>query len=374
MTLTWQNGRQLATLENGNTSVSYQYNEEGLRTGKIVNGITTEYYWNGSQLLGQKTGTSLLHFLYDERGLLVGFNDGTKTYLYTRNLQGDIVSITDTATGNTVAQYIYDSWGNILTAIGAMAEINPFRYRGYYFDAETGLYYLQSRYYDAEVGRFLNADGVLGANGDMHAYNLYVYCGNNPIMRLDSSGYFFAEIWEFMKAVAAATENAMIEMAPMYDACGAAVLVDGPLPIGDTIGAIGAAILSAAALVIGVSAVLEGAPSIAVPKVEEKEKDITIPDMPKQTVIYRYGGTNPGNLTPREKDRYTGLSFSTIPKPGAAMTTIEALNATGIVYAVQDSATHVSVRPVYATMDDWIRLGSNSIWTMAVKSVVIKWG
>ena len=126
--------------------------------------------------------------MYDERGLLVGFNDGTKTYLYTRNLQGDIVAITDTATETVVATYTYDSWGNVLTGTGTMAEVNPFRYRGYYYDTETGLYYLQSRYYDAEVGRFLNADGVLGANGDMHTYNLYVYCGNNPIMRADSSG------------------------------------------------------------------------------------------------------------------------------------------------------------------------------------------
>ena len=187
MTLTWQNGRQLATLVNGNTSISYQYNEEGLRTSKTVNGITTEYYWNGSQLLGQKTGNSSLYFLYDERGLLVGFNDGTKTYLYTRNLQGDIVSITDTATGNTVAEYTYDSWGNVLTATGAMASINPFRYRGYYYDSETGLYYLQSRYYDAEVGRFISADsliskGILGTN-------IYAYCSNNPIIKADQSGH-----------------------------------------------------------------------------------------------------------------------------------------------------------------------------------------
>ena len=296
MTLTWQNGRELASITKTGLNASYVYNDDGLRTQKTVNGVTTEYYWNGSQLLGQKTGSSLLHFLYDERGLLVGFNDGTKTYLYTRNLQGDIIAITDTATETVVATYTYDSWGNILTATGTMAEVNPFRYRGYYYDSETGLYYLQSRYYDVEVGRFLNADGVLGANGDMHTYNLYAYCGNNPIMRLDSSGYFFAEIWEFMKAVAAATENAMIEMAPMYDACGAAVLVDGPLSIGDTIGAIGAAILSAAALVIGVSAVLEGAPSIAVPKVEEKEKDITIPDMPKKQAVFPL---NPYEFNPK---------------------------------------------------------------------------
>lgn len=87
----------------------------------------------------------------------------------------------------------------------------------------------------------------------------------------------------------------------------------------------------------------------------------------------RYGGTNPGNLTPRNKDRNTGLSFSTVPAPGAAVTTIEELNATGIVYAIQDGPTHVSVRPVNGTMDEWIDMGTSSIWTQAVKSVVVKW-
>ena len=179
MTLTWQNGRQLSTLVNGNTSISYQYNEEGLRTSKTVNGITTEYYWNGSILLAQKNGDSCLHFLYDEDGALVGFNNETKTYIYTRNAQGDIVSITDIATETVVATYTYDSWGNVLTATGIMANINPFRYRGYYYDTETGLYYLQSRYYDAEVGRFLNADGVLGANGDAHVQFVDILVAKN---------------------------------------------------------------------------------------------------------------------------------------------------------------------------------------------------
>lgn len=100
-------------------------------------------------------------------------------------------------------------------------------------------------------------------------------------------------------------------------------------------------------------------------------KDVTARSTP--TYIYRYGGTNPGNLTPKAKDRYTGLSFSTIPQPGAAVTTIEALNATGVVYAVQDDPTHVSVRPIGGTMDDWINAGSGSIWTQAVKSAVVKW-
>ena len=168
-----------------------------------MNGITTEYYWNGSTLLGQKTGDSYLYFLYDERGLLVGFNDGIKTYLYTRNLQGDIIAITDTSTETVAATYTYDSWGNILTATGTMAEANPFRYRGYYYDTETELYYLQSRYYDAEVGRFLNADGYVFTGKNLIGFNMYTCCLNNPISRIDNGGEDSASLllfyqWEML--------------------------------------------------------------------------------------------------------------------------------------------------------------------------------
>ena len=93
----------------------------------------------------------------------------------------------------------------------------------------------------------------------------------------------------------------------------------------------------------------------------------------KSTVIYRYGGTNPGNLTPRDKDKYTGLSFSTIPRPGAEKTTIETVNATGVLYALQDGPTHVSIRPVGASMNVWIQEESSSIWTMKLKEIVVKW-
>lgn len=95
---------------------------------------------------------------------------------------------------------------------------------------------------------------------------------------------------------------------------------------------------------------------------------------PTSTAIYRYGGTSPGNLTPKAKDKYSGLSFSTVPMPGTTATTIEALNATSVVYAIQDGATQVSVKLVGATMQDWINTGSGSIWTQAVKSVVSKGG
>lgn len=118
------------------------------------------------------------------------------------------------------------------------------------------------------------------------------------------------------------------------------------------------------------------------PKTDSKDKDIapSIPkDSPKGTPVYRYGGIRPVNLTPSQRDvdlfpkTGKGLSFSTIPKPGAAMTTIEALNATGVVRAVQDGAGHVSVHPIGGTLEDWHNAGSSSVWTTAVKSVVVKW-
>ena len=153
--------------------------------------------------------------------------------------------------------------------------------------------------------------------------------------------------------------------------CGGAAVADGPLPFGDLAAAAGTISLTVGAIGYGIYQAAQ-APAISIPKAEEKSEAIPAPH-PTPTVIYRYGGANPGNLTPKAKDMYSGLSFSTVPMPGAAMTTIEALNATGVVYAVKDGTTHVSVRPVGATMEDWINAGSGSIWTQAVKSVVIKW-
>ena len=104
---------------------------------------------------------------------------------------GDVMEILD-KNGNAVVSYLYDAWGAPISVTGPMASTlgvqNPIRYRGYYYDTETGLYYLQSRYYDPVVGRFLNADGLLGANGDLMSYNLFAYCSNNPVNMSDPTG------------------------------------------------------------------------------------------------------------------------------------------------------------------------------------------
>ena len=116
-------------------------------------------------------------------------------YYYVTNLQGDVIAILDSS-GTAVVEYTYDAWGKPLATTGNMANTlgihNPLRYRGYVYDRETGLYYLQSRYYNPEWGRFISSDGLsyLGANGDLTAYNLYAYCSNNPVNCFDPNGHF----------------------------------------------------------------------------------------------------------------------------------------------------------------------------------------
>ena len=123
--------------------------------------------------------------------------NGTK-YWYDKNLQGDVVDIRN-STGTLIARYVYDAWGNhrqitdssgndVSADTSHIANINPFRYRGYYYDVETGWYYLNARYYDPNVGRFLSPDVILGANGGLQGYNLFAYCNNNPVMFADPSG------------------------------------------------------------------------------------------------------------------------------------------------------------------------------------------
>ncbi len=185
-----QYGRQLSTAQKSGLSLSYRYNASGIRTEKTVNGVTTEYYLDGSSIVAEKTGTDVIWYLYDGMGL-AGFELNGTSYYYVYNGQGDVIGILDSS-GNRVVTYTYDSWGSPLSVTGSLASTvgqkNPIRYRGYYYDTETGLYYLQSRYYDPVVGRFLNADGLLGANGDLMSYNLYAYCSNNPVNLSDPTG------------------------------------------------------------------------------------------------------------------------------------------------------------------------------------------
>jgi len=166
----------------------------------------------GSLLVSERTGDETIWYQYDSAASLVAMIIGGTRYNYVRNAQNDIVGLID-STGKRVVSYKYDSWGKVVSITGTLAatvgQKNPFRYRGYYFDAESGMYYLQSRYYDPEIRRFISADdfGILSANSvGLKQKNLYAYCENNPVVRLDNGGQFWETVFDVISLGASIVE------------------------------------------------------------------------------------------------------------------------------------------------------------------------
>lgn len=172
------------------------YDATGRRVRKTIPGGHNPiiYLYAGDKLIAEKeNGAVTKRYFYDGMGI-AGMEYGGNKYYFRKNLQGDVTEIYDES-ANQVGSYVYDAWGKILSMQGEMAEINPFRYRGYYYDVETDFYYLQSRYYDPETGRFLNSDAYSYLSPEtLNGLNLYVYCGNNPVMHVDSTGHFWDTI------------------------------------------------------------------------------------------------------------------------------------------------------------------------------------
>ena len=190
---TWARGRQLATASNGTDTVSYTYDADGLRTSKTVNGTEHIYHYASGKLLRETYGTNTLDFFYDASGYPFAVKYNGDLCYYITNLQGDVMSIVDPQ-GEVVAEYEYDPYGNIVSQSGPLADVNPLRYRGYVYDTETQFYYLQSRYYDPELGRFINADAYCSTGQGIFGNNMFVYCGNNPAIYIDADG----KRWEYV--------------------------------------------------------------------------------------------------------------------------------------------------------------------------------
>ena len=184
-TYTWQNGRQLQKMQKSGVTAEFVYNADGLRVQKTVNGVVTKYTLHGKNVVHMTSGTDELHFFYDaqNRPAVVVYN-GT-AYAYVKSLQGDIVAILD-ENGNAVVSYGYDAWGAPLWCTGELAEtlgkVQPFRYRGYVYDEETGLYYLRSRFYNSSLCRFIDMDCLI------HSGNTFAYCCNSPASMHDVCG------------------------------------------------------------------------------------------------------------------------------------------------------------------------------------------
>ncbi len=215
--LTWSHGRQL---DKYGDIASYFYNSNGIRTTKIANGFTTNFYLSGNKIIRQRDASNDIIFYYGANGV-TGFhitsNNATYNneplnhdFYYKKNVQNDIIGIYD-YNGKEIIQYVYDAWGNHIAIntetlepldihtpskytntsdiVNFIATKNPFRYRSYYYDFETGFYYLNSRYYDPELGRFINADDLSYLDPNhFNGLNLYTYCINNPINLSDENG------------------------------------------------------------------------------------------------------------------------------------------------------------------------------------------
>ncbi len=188
-------------------NITFKYNDNGLRVSKTKNGIETVYYYDGTRLVAEKNQNETIIYIYDDYGSVIGMQyrlttyaeDVWDVYWFERNLQGDIVGVYNKS-GTKLISYTYDAWGNFTTTYynngaSTTAVKNPFRYRGYYYDSDLQLYYLQTRYYDSVTGRFISADSIIPIVSDnLDGFNLYCYCLNNPVNLYDPTGKW----WEWI--------------------------------------------------------------------------------------------------------------------------------------------------------------------------------
>ena len=187
-TFTWTQGRRLATAKVGSTNISYTYDMAGVRSSKTVGSTKYDFTTLSGLVTRQTGGGKTIDFVYDENNQPLAMKYNNTLYYYVLNAQGDVVRIVNSSR-SVVASYTYDPWGKIISSSGTLADINPLRYRGYYYDTETGFYYLQSRYYDPEIGRFINADSYASTDATgLLSTNMFAYCENDPVNKSDPTG------------------------------------------------------------------------------------------------------------------------------------------------------------------------------------------
>ena len=193
-TYSWTKGSLLEKVTGNGLEAVYTYDASGIRTSKKVNGTTTEYLTAGGSVLGEKKNGVWQYYLYDGDGQLFAISYKGSDYYYIRDNLRAITGLVD-ANGAAVVNYRYDNWGRMLDITGSMAESlgkdNPYRYKGYCYDEETGMYYLKSRYYAPEICRFISADDIsamLDSPMSLWDKNLYVYCDNDPVNKKDDDG------------------------------------------------------------------------------------------------------------------------------------------------------------------------------------------
>lgn len=208
----WSQGRQLTRIYNDSTNWYFHYDANGMRYQRYSGGNVYTYLYNGSQLSRMTYRSNVMWFTYSADGSPLTVNYNGTTYYYVTNLQGDVVQILNSA-GTQVVYYTYDAWGRVLSTTGTLKDTlglhNPLRYRGYVYDQETGLYYLQSRYYNPEWGRFINADNYPSTGQGLLGNNMFAYCNNNPVSRMDTNGEAFETVFDIISLGSSIVEVAL---------------------------------------------------------------------------------------------------------------------------------------------------------------------
>ena len=202
--MTWSRGRLLTKYVSGSKTVDMQYDANGLRIAKSrkisSNTLNSTYIYDSQgKLRTEIAGNTTRTYIYGQDGI-VGYEESGVHFMYRKNFFGDITAIYQGTT--KIAEYSYDAWGNctIVSDYNGYGARNPFRYRGYYFDTDLNMYYLMTRYYDPQTGRFINADTPKYLKPKtINGLNLYAYCGDNPIMYVDPTGHdFWSDLWNFI--------------------------------------------------------------------------------------------------------------------------------------------------------------------------------
>ena len=359
--------------------VEFSYDHNGLRTQKKVTKAdgtveTTDYVLHGKIVTHLCRGSNEMHFFYDAQSKPVKVSFNGELYSYIHNILGDVVGIIDSS-GNVVLEYKYDAWGKpvvvrtLTNAYEALAELNPFRYRGYVYDGETGLYYLRSRYYAPLCNRFINADVYIGGIASITLHNIFAYCKNMPVCLADTSG-------TDPKAIAMQLEEYARQLAA----------ADGPLPFGD----VAAAFCLGLVITANIGMAAENFADLLSKEAEKAEKELKraqrrlersialskaqLEELKNDTtVIYRGRVYGPQSFVPSNADIYTGLSFTTDPTKfeNSRGITIGELVSSGKFLCTPPNANgHVSVFPfapgvpIEVAMSDWQQQGTLSPYTI----------